>query len=101
MVFIDSQGLYTDPVRWEANLRFASQRFVRRYTGVVHSNRIFMLMTLSSLKYQFTNLCKFADIEIAVLEFAVKNSIYKPMQIYWDWNLQSHKNTITVIERIL
>ena len=41
-----------------------------------------MLMTLSSLKHQFTNLCKFIDVEFAVLKFAVKNSIYKPMQIY-------------------
>ena len=38
-----------------------------------------MLMTLSSLKHQFTNLCKFADLKSAVLKFAVKNSIYKPM----------------------
>ena len=35
----------------------------------------------SLLKPQFTNLCKFTCLEIAVLKFAVKNSIYKPMQI--------------------
>ena len=33
------------------------------------------------LKHQFTNLCKFADLKTAVLKFAVKTSIYKPMQI--------------------
>ena len=35
------------------------------------------------LKTQFTNLCKFTGVEIAVLKIAVKNSIYKPMQIHW------------------
>ena len=33
------------------------------------------------LNLQFTNLCKFTCLEIAVLKFAVKNAIYKPMQI--------------------
>ena len=36
-------------------------------------------MALSSLKSQFTNLCKSADSKSAVLKFAVKSSIYKPM----------------------
>ena len=31
------------------------------------------------LKSQFTNLCKFTGIEFAVLKFAVKTAIYKPM----------------------
>ena len=38
-----------------------------------------MLMTLSSLKSQFTNLCKFTEFEFAVLKFTVKIAIYKPM----------------------
>ena len=38
-----------------------------------------MLMTLSSLKSQFTNLCKFADLKSAVLKFTVKIAIIKPM----------------------
>ena len=41
-----------------------------------------MLIGLSPLKHQFTNLCKFTGVEIAVLKFAVKTSIYKPMQIH-------------------
>ena len=44
-----------------------------------------MLMTLSSLKHQFTNLCKYAtsaDLKSAVLKFSVKTAIYKPMQIH-------------------
>ena len=45
----------------------------------LHNNRIFMLMTLSSLKHQFTNLCKSPDLKSAVLKFTVKISIYKPM----------------------
>ena len=56
------------------------------YTGlvickvkIIYSNRIFMLIGLSSLKSQFTNLCKFAVVKLAVLKFAVKSSIYKPM----------------------
>ena len=48
-----------------------------------HNNCIFMLMELSSLKTQFTNLCKSADFKSAVLKITVKNSIYKPMQIHW------------------
>ena len=38
-----------------------------------------MLIGLSPLKHQFTNLCKFTGVEIAVLKFAVKSAIYKPM----------------------
>ena len=38
-----------------------------------------MLLTLSSFKTQFTNLCKFADLKSAVLKFTVKIAIYKPM----------------------
>ena len=38
-----------------------------------------MLMGLSPLKSQFTNLCKFTVVELAVLKFTVKISIYKPM----------------------
>ena len=38
-----------------------------------------MLMGLSPLKTQFTNLCNFTGVKIAVLKFAVKSSIYKPM----------------------
>ena len=41
-----------------------------------------MLIRLSLLKTQFTNLCKFTDVENAVLKITVKNSIYKPMQIH-------------------
>ena len=33
----------------------------------------------SLLNLQFTNLCKSADIEFAVLKFTVKITIYKPM----------------------
>ena len=43
-----------------------------------------MLMGLSPLKSQFTNLCKCvasAVVELAVLKFTVKISIYKPMQV--------------------
>ena len=40
-----------------------------------------MLIGLSPLKTQFTNLCKFTGVEIAVLKFTVKSAIYKPMQI--------------------
>ena len=42
-------------------------------------------MGLSPLKSQFTNLCKCvasAVVELAVLKFTVKSSIYKPMQIH-------------------
>ena len=39
-------------------------------------------MILSSLKTQFTDLCKFTGVEFAVLKFTVKIAIYKPMQIY-------------------
>ena len=49
------------------------------YYYTMHSNRIFMLITLSSLKHQFTNLCKFTGVEFAVLKFTVKIAIYKPM----------------------
>ena len=38
-------------------------------------------MRLSSLKSQFTNLCKSTYLEIAVLKITVKFAIYKPMQI--------------------
>ena len=40
-----------------------------------------MLMRLSLLKSQFTNLCKSPVFEFAVLKFTVKIAIYKPMQI--------------------
>ena len=40
-----------------------------------------MLMGLSPLKSQFTNLCKSPVFKFAVLKFTVKISIYKPMQI--------------------
>ena len=33
------------------------------------------------LKHQFTNLCNFTCLEIAVLKITVKIAIYKPMQI--------------------
>ena len=33
------------------------------------------------LKPQFTNLCKSPVLKFAVLKFAVKSAIYKPMQI--------------------
>ena len=36
----------------------------------------------SLLNLQFTNLCKSADFKSAVLKFAVKIAIIKPMQIY-------------------
>ena len=39
-------------------------------------------MGLFLLKTQFTNLCKFTGVKFAVLKFAVKTSIYKPMQIH-------------------
>ena len=45
----------------------------------LHGNRIFMLMRLSLLNPQFTNLCKFSCLKFAVLKFAVKSAIYKPM----------------------
>ena len=48
----------------------------------LHGNHIFMIMRLSLLNPQFTNLCKcaaFAGVEIAVLKFTVKIAIYKPM----------------------
>ena len=35
------------------------------------------------LKHQFTNLCKFTGLEIAVLKITVKTAIIKPMQIHW------------------
>ena len=35
----------------------------------------------SLLKHQFTNLCKSPVFKFAVLKFAVKSAIYKPMQI--------------------
>ena len=38
-----------------------------------------MLMTLSSLKSQFTNLCKSPVLKFAVLKFTVKIAIYKSM----------------------
>ena len=38
-----------------------------------------MLMGLSLLKSQFTNLCKSPVLKIAVLKFTVKIAIYKPM----------------------
>ena len=38
-----------------------------------------MLMGLSPLNSQFTNLCKFSCLEIAVLKFTVKYAIIKPM----------------------
>ena len=38
-----------------------------------------MLMGLSPLNSQFTNLCKSSCLEIAVLKFTVNSSIYKPM----------------------
>ena len=56
-----------------------SQNYFLLYT--VHSNRIFISMTLSSLKHRFTNLCKSPVFEFAVLKFTVKIAIYKPMQI--------------------
>ena len=57
-----------------------SQNYFLLYT--VHRDCIFMLMTLSSLKSQFTNLCKSPVFEFAVIKFTVKISIYKPMQIH-------------------
>ena len=51
-----------------------------------------MLMRLSLLNLQFTNLCKCTTspvLKIAVLKFAIKSSIYKPMQFCgcWTWIL--------------
>ena len=41
---------------------------------------IYRVSVLNSLlNPQFTNLCKSTGVEIAVLKFAVKSSIYKPM----------------------
>ena len=40
-----------------------------------------MLMSLSSLKSQFTNLCKPSVFKFTVLKFTIKIAIYKPMQI--------------------
>ena len=54
-----------------------SQNYFLLYT--VHRDRIFMLMTSSSLKSQFTNLCKSPVFEFTVLKFTVKILIYKPM----------------------
>ena len=38
-----------------------------------------MLMGLSPLNSQFTNLCKSSCLKFAVLKFTVKVAIYKPM----------------------
>ena len=38
-----------------------------------------MIIGLSPLKSQFTNLCKSADIKFAVLKFTVKSAIIKSM----------------------
>ena len=40
-----------------------------------------MIIALSPLNPRFTNLCKSPVFKIAVLKFAVKIAIYKPMQI--------------------
>ena len=38
-----------------------------------------MLMGLSPLNSQFTNLCKSADFKFAILKIVVKSAIIKPM----------------------
>ena len=61
----------------ENSLNYKNEWFQKKTN--LHGNRIFMLMRLSLLNPQFTNLCKFSCLKFAVLKFAVKSAIYKPM----------------------